>query len=71
MTHQRLYINIDHIATVRQARRGAEPVPANAVTICERAGADGIERTRDPVPATAQSASSVSRMVPNSVAPML
>ena len=42
MTHQRLYINIDHIATVRQARRGAEPVPADAVSICERAGADGI-----------------------------
>lgn len=42
MTHQRLYINIDHIATVRQARRGAEPVPADAVPICERAGADGI-----------------------------
>jgi len=39
---QRLYINIDHIATVRQARRGAEPVPVAAVEICERAGADGI-----------------------------
>ena len=39
---QRLYLNIDHIATVRQARRGAEPVPADAVEICERAGADGI-----------------------------
>jgi pyridoxine 5-phosphate synthase len=42
MTRQRLYINIDHIATVRQARREAEPVPAEAVPICERAGADGI-----------------------------
>ena len=42
MTRQRLYINIDHIATVRQARRGEEPVPAHAVGICERAGADGI-----------------------------
>ena len=42
MTHQRLYINIDHIATVRQARRGNEPVPALAVPLCERAGADGI-----------------------------
>ena len=39
---QRLYINIDHIATVRQARRGNEPVPVDAVPICERAGADGI-----------------------------
>jgi pyridoxine 5-phosphate synthase len=42
MTRQRLYINIDHIATVRQARRGLEPNPAHAVAICERAGADGI-----------------------------
>jgi pyridoxine 5-phosphate synthase len=42
MTHQRLYINIDHIATVRQARRGSEPVPVHAVGICERSGADGI-----------------------------
>jgi pyridoxine 5-phosphate synthase len=42
MTHQRLYINIDHIATVRQARRGDEPVPVEAVGISERAGADGI-----------------------------
>jgi pyridoxine 5-phosphate synthase len=42
MTALRLYINIDHIATVRQARRGDEPVPAEAVAICERAGADGI-----------------------------
>jgi pyridoxine 5-phosphate synthase len=41
-TRQRLYINIDHIATVRQARRGAEPVPVDAVAPCQRAGADGI-----------------------------
>ncbi len=40
--HQRLYVNIDHVATIRQARRGIEPVPADAVSICERAGADGI-----------------------------
>src|SRR5256885_1278867 len=41
-TPQRLYINIDHIATIRQARRGDEPDPVEAVPICERAGADGI-----------------------------
>jgi pyridoxine 5-phosphate synthase len=41
-THQRLYINVDHIATVRQARRTDEPDPAGAVPLCERAGADGI-----------------------------
>ena len=39
---QRLYINIDHVATIRQARRGGEPVPVEAVRVCERAGADGI-----------------------------
>jgi pyridoxine 5-phosphate synthase len=40
--HVRLYINVDHVATVRQARRGEEPDPAAAAAICERAGADGI-----------------------------
>ncbi len=39
---QRLYINIDHVATVRQARRGIEPDPIEAVAVCEAAGADGI-----------------------------
>jgi pyridoxine 5-phosphate synthase len=39
---QRLYINIDHVATIRQARLGHEPNPADAVRICEAAGADGI-----------------------------
>src|SRR5512143_171569 len=39
---QRLYINIDHVATIRQARRGNEPDPVAAATRCERAGADGI-----------------------------
>lgn len=40
--HQRLYINIDHVATLRQARGGIEPSPVEAAAICERAGADGI-----------------------------
>jgi len=39
---QRLYINIDHVATLRQARRGAEPDPVEAAIACEAAGADGI-----------------------------
>lgn len=42
MRYQRLYINVDHVATVRQARRGAEPDPVAAAIECERAGADGI-----------------------------
>jgi pyridoxine 5-phosphate synthase len=39
---QRLYINIDHVATLRQARRGVEPDPVEAAAECEAAGADGI-----------------------------
>ena len=39
---QRLYINVDHVATIRQARRTDEPDPAAAARVCEDAGADGI-----------------------------
>lgn len=38
----RLCINIDHIATLRQARKEQEPDPVLAAGICELAGADGI-----------------------------
>lgn len=38
----RLCINIDHIATLRQARLENEPDPVIAAGICEIAGADGI-----------------------------
>ncbi len=38
----RLNINIDHIATVRQARRAPEPSVIAAALLCEQAGADGI-----------------------------
>jgi pyridoxine 5-phosphate synthase len=41
-THQRLYINIDHVATLRQARRTDEPDPVAAAALCEDAGAEGI-----------------------------
>lgn len=40
--YQRLYINIDHVATLRQARRASYPDPVAAARICEDAGADGI-----------------------------
>ena len=40
--YQRLYVNIDHVATVRQARHGAAPDPVAAAVLCEQAGADGI-----------------------------
>jgi len=42
MTPIRLYINIDHVATVRQARRTDEPDPLEAALLCQSAGADGI-----------------------------
>jgi len=38
----RLYVNIDHVATVRQARRTDEPDPARAAVLVELGGADGI-----------------------------
>ena len=38
----RLYVNIDHVATVRQARRTDEPDPIAAARLAEEAGADGI-----------------------------
>ena len=42
MTRIRLYINVDHVATVRQARRTDEPDPVEAATLAEAHGADGI-----------------------------
>jgi pyridoxine 5-phosphate synthase len=38
----RLCINIDHVATLRQARKANEPDPVAAAKLCEDAGADGI-----------------------------
>lgn len=38
----RLLINIDHVATLRNARGGRFPDPVQAASICESAGADGI-----------------------------
>lgn len=38
----RLGVNVDHVATVREARRGIEPDPVAAAVLCELAGADGI-----------------------------
>ncbi len=40
--HLRLCINIDHVATIRQARLTDEPDPTAAAVACEAAGADGI-----------------------------
>ena len=38
----RLGVNIDHVATVRQARRAREPEPIAAALLAELAGAEGI-----------------------------
>ena len=38
----RLGVNIDHVATIRQARRAREPEPVTAAALAELAGADGI-----------------------------
>jgi pyridoxine 5-phosphate synthase len=38
----RLGVNVDHVATVRQARRVEVPDPVEAALLAERAGADGI-----------------------------
>src|SRR5213592_5040031 len=38
----RLYVNIDHVATIREERKTYEPDPVQAAAAAERAGADGI-----------------------------
>jgi pyridoxine 5-phosphate synthase len=38
----KLGVNVDHVATVRQARRTVEPDPVTAAALAELAGADGI-----------------------------
>ena len=42
MTHIHLGVNIDHVATVRQARKATEPDPVLAAQLAELGGADGI-----------------------------
>ncbi|QPJ66080.1 MAG: pyridoxine 5'-phosphate synthase [Candidatus Nitrohelix vancouverensis] len=38
----RLFVNVDHVATVREARKTTEPDPLEAALIAERSGAEGI-----------------------------
>lgn len=38
----RLHVNVDHVATVRQARRVTRPDPVEWAVLCEKAGAQGI-----------------------------
>ena len=37
-----LHVNVDHVATVRQARRASEPDPVTVAGLAEVAGANGI-----------------------------
>jgi len=39
---QELGVNIDHVATLREARKGLDPEPVYAALICQNAGADSI-----------------------------
>ncbi len=41
-TYQRLGVNIDHVATIRNARGGVHPDPVKAALLAVEAGADGI-----------------------------
>ena len=38
----RLFVNVDHVATVREARRSVEPDPVEAAVLAKASGADGI-----------------------------
>jgi len=38
----RLFVNVDHIATIREARKTQEPDPLKAALMAEKMGADGI-----------------------------
>ncbi|HYY62478.1 MAG TPA: pyridoxine 5'-phosphate synthase, partial [Burkholderiales bacterium] len=40
--HLRLGVNVDHVATIRNARGGHHPDPVRAAQIAIEAGADGI-----------------------------
>lgn len=42
MEYIRLGVNIDHVATLRNARGGAHPDPVSAALLAQKAGADGI-----------------------------
>jgi pyridoxine 5-phosphate synthase len=38
----RLFVNVDHVATIREARKTVEPDPLEAALLAEKAGANGI-----------------------------
>ena len=42
MSEMRLYVNIDHVATIREARKTDEPDPVRVAVLAELGGAHGI-----------------------------
>ncbi len=42
MNKIKLCVNVDHVATIREARKSTEPDPLEAARLAEKAGADGI-----------------------------
>ena len=38
----RLFVNVDHVATIREARKTLEPDPLKAALLAEKTGVDGI-----------------------------
>ena len=38
----RLFVNVDHVATIREARKTLEPDPLKAALLIEKIGVDGI-----------------------------
>ena len=54
----RLGVNIDHVATIRQARRAKEPDPVAAAVLAVLGGADGITSTSARTAATSRTATS-------------
>ncbi len=42
MNKIKLCVNVDHVATIREARKSSEPDPLEAALLAEKAGADGI-----------------------------
>ena len=53
-----LHVNIDHVATLRQARRGVEPEPVTAAGIAEMSGADGITIISERIEGTSKTVTS-------------
>ena len=47
MSHRKLIVNLDHVASLRQDRRGREPDPTQAATLAQLGGADGVQPCLD------------------------